>query len=299
MLQVRQLHKAGEKVDLLEAHWSPEVPGLIEGWVQWVSKVLCFSWFNFVSFLLFPPVHPGWQPTSPPNNWTSDDHSGGIWKIWSGFHHHPWPGHRRHVPRYVWNDCSSGNLQPAGEHFFLHRFHIIRSLYSKLFWNRQQALVHVTVETLRAKATSLATKVKDQDECSLCAILNWMQPTKNGNTAHHSLLFHASNLLSASPALTAAGHLSAGAAVNQLHGNFRQQGVRERSAIACGVLRRPAASTFSRLKNWERQVHGCKDLTVRYDGKELPISGDSLSSVMLPSSSNQKTNAHKQNFKEE
>lgn len=62
---------------------------------------------------------PGWQQTGSPDDWNSDDHSGDLWKIWSSFYHHPGPGHWRHVPCYVWNDRSSGNIQPPGKHISL------------------------------------------------------------------------------------------------------------------------------------------------------------------------------------
>lgn len=57
---------------------------------------------------------PGWQQTGPPDGRDSDDHPGDLWEIRSSFYHHPRPGHRRHVPRNVWNDRSSGNIQPPG-----------------------------------------------------------------------------------------------------------------------------------------------------------------------------------------
>lgn len=61
-------------------------------------------------------LKPGWQQTGPPDDWDSDDCPGNIWKIWSSFYYHPRPGHWRHVPRYVWNDRSSGHIQPPGKH---------------------------------------------------------------------------------------------------------------------------------------------------------------------------------------
>lgn len=53
---------------------------------------------------------PGWQQTGPPDDRPSDDRPGDLWEIWSSFYHHPRPGHWRHVPRYVWNDRSSGDI---------------------------------------------------------------------------------------------------------------------------------------------------------------------------------------------
>lgn len=57
----------------------------------------------------------GWQPTGPPDDRPSDDRPGNLWEIWGSFYHHPWPSYRRHVPHYVWNDCSSGDIQPPGK----------------------------------------------------------------------------------------------------------------------------------------------------------------------------------------
>lgn len=57
----------------------------------------------------------GRQPTRPPDNGPPHDHPGGLWEIWSRFYHHPRPGHRRNVPRYVRDDRRRGDFQPAGK----------------------------------------------------------------------------------------------------------------------------------------------------------------------------------------
>lgn len=73
-------------------------------------KLACCEWWSKSSsnFVL------GWQQTSPPDNWHSHDHPGDLWEVWSSFHNHSRPSHRRDVPCYVWNDCSSGDVQPPG-----------------------------------------------------------------------------------------------------------------------------------------------------------------------------------------
>ncbi len=57
----------------------------------------------------------GWQQAGPPDDRHTDDRSGNLWEIRSSFYHHPRPSDRRHVPRYVWNDCGSGDIQPPGK----------------------------------------------------------------------------------------------------------------------------------------------------------------------------------------
>lgn len=61
----------------------------------------------------------GGQQTGPPDDWSSHADSGNLWKIWSRFHYHSRACHRRDVPRYVRNDRSCGNIQPAGKRSLL------------------------------------------------------------------------------------------------------------------------------------------------------------------------------------
>lgn len=92
----------------------------------------------FLSLCFFFFLLPGWQQTGSTDDWHTHDHPGNLWKVWSCFYHHPRPGHWRNVSRYVWNDCSGGDIQPSGKHIsiFLH-CHYATSYTRCDLWDRK------------------------------------------------------------------------------------------------------------------------------------------------------------------
>lgn len=89
-------------------------------WWEWWINPRCTHWIRSLCSCFIS----GWQQTGHPDNWDPDDLTGDLWEIWSSFYYHPWPGHWRHVPRHVWNDSSSGDIQSPGKHISL-LYHIL------------------------------------------------------------------------------------------------------------------------------------------------------------------------------